>query len=216
MMKGFVPTVMGVLLVTLPSVARGAALAPGESIPVDEISYDGPLASDVLVASRNTPFVLTGFDDDPPTTRVFNGGFTEEVYRSTVDGTLSFLYGASGSDAAGRIVDLEFMSVKGFGLTRIDDAQLTRMTGLSRSADGDTILTRFTFDTSRGLFVRTNATAFADGGEFRYQISFQPGGGEPTFESSAFRPVPEPTGAVAAVGLGAMMLFRRRGRRALQ
>jgi hypothetical protein len=62
----------------------------------------------------------------------------------------------------------------------------------------------------RPLFVRTYATAFAEGGRFTYHVSFQPGDGIGTFD--VLRPVPDPGGAAAWVGMGALVLRRWRGR----
>lgn len=196
------------VLVVSPAVAHAVELAPGESAEWNLIHYDGPLASDELVETRSTPFELTGYDNNEEIVRFLRGTFQNTVYRSREDGTLSFGYAVVGRETGGRVVDLEGMTARGFGLFRTD-AQIDTPTGLSRSPDGDTLLVSYTDTLSQRLFVRTDATDFADGGAFAYHISFQPGGGDPTARLAAFRPVPEPT-SLSLLGLAALSLVRRR------
>jgi hypothetical protein len=200
-----------VLLVAYPAAAAlGVELGPGESAGPPEAYYDGPLASDELVASRSGEFEFTGSDGEGGT-RVFEGGYDHAVYRNRLDGTLSFRFGASGADVGGRVVDLERFEASGFA-GFVTDVQVTGQRFVSRSADGDTVGVLYSDSVSVGMFVRTNATEFAEGGKLTYQTSFQPtpSGGAGVFDT--YRPVPEPGGmaGVALVGLGAVFGMRRR------
>lgn len=208
------PLAFVALVLAIPAAAaRGVEVAPGQSADRGLLDYNGPRASDELVASRTGTFEFTGEDRVTGEPRVFRGGYNHDVYRSRDDGTLSFRYGASGSDVDGRVVDLEGMTAGGFATFRTD-VEFTGWdeTGVSRSADGDTLRTGYTGSVSQALFVRTDATAFADGGQFTYHISFQPDGGDPTGVFDTFRPVPEPAAAAVLIGTGAAALRRRRRR----
>jgi hypothetical protein len=197
------------LLVAIPAaVARSVELAPGQWAGPREMYYEGPGAADELVASRLGTFEFTGEDEPGGTPRLFRGGYNHQVYRNRLDGTLAFRFGASGADADRRVVDLEGMTAGGFG-GFLTDVQITGQRFVQRSADGDTIGTQYSDSVSVGMFVRTDATEFAEGGKLTYDISFQPtsSGGSGVFET--FRPVPEP-GGLAALGVAAVIVLRHR------
>ena len=171
------------------------------------VYYDGPLGSDELVTSRSGTFEFTA-PDGQGGTRVFQGGYDHAVYRNRDDGTLAFRFGASGADLSGREIDLEGLSASGFS-GFLTDVQVTGQRFVSRSADGGTIDVLSSDSPSVGMFVRTNATAFAEGGKLTYDVSFQPTPSDGVAVFDTFRPVPEPGGAAALIGVG-MALMRRR------
>jgi hypothetical protein len=196
--------------VVIPGAAAlGVELAPGQWAGPPEVYYDGPLASDELVASRSGEFEFTGGPGEGGTPRVFRGGYDHAVFRSRIDGTLSFRFGASGADADGRVVDLEGMSAGGFA-GFLTDVQITGQRFVSRSADGDTIGTRYSDSVGVGMFIRTNATDFAEGGQLTYDVSFQPSGGGGSGVFDTYRPVPEPPGAAFAIAGGVLLTRPRR------
>jgi hypothetical protein len=184
---------------------------PGESAGPPAVYYDGPLGSDELVASRSGTFEFTAPDAEGGT-RVFRGGYDHAVYRNGADGTLSFRFSASGADSGGREVDLEGLSASGFA-GFLTDVQVTGQRFVSRSGDGDTIGTRYSDSVSVGMFIRTNATDFAEGGKLTYDVSFQPtaSGGSGVFATFRPVPVPEPAGVAFALATGTMLIRRRRG-----
>jgi hypothetical protein len=202
------PLAFLVSILVFPAVAAHAVeLAPGESADQHMIFYDGPLASDELVMTRSIPFELIG-NDTGEAPRFLRGTFENTVYRSRQDGTLSFRYAVVGQDTDGRVIDLEGLTASGFGLFHTD-AQIPTPTGLRRSPDGDTLFVSYTDTLSQRLFVRTDATHFADGGLFTYHVSFQPDGRDPTARLAAFRPVPEPA-SLSLLCFAALSLMRRR------
>ena len=199
--------VLAFLLAIPATIARGAELVPGESAGPPAVYYDGPLESDELVTSRSGTFEFTAPDGEGGT-RVFQGGYAHAVYRNGADRTLSFRFGASGADSGGREVDLEGLSASGFA-GFLTDVQVTGQRFVSRSTDEGTIDVLSSDSPSVGIFVRTNATAFGGGGNLTYDVSFQPTPSHGVAVFEAFRPVPEPGGAVALIGVGAALMRRR-------
>ncbi len=200
--------------------AHAVPLRPGERADTFEAGFGGDGGGPV-VATRSTPFRLTGeHDEDPNIDLVVTGTLVNTVYRNPDTGYLSFRYvvdASTNSYQYGIETDLEWISARGFGSFETDVVVESshHWGGISRSPNGDAINLGYNAADSDGdLTVYTNATQFNDGGSFSYQVSFQADYGDDAVRIPTFRPVvPEPAGAALLLGAGAAGRLTRRPRR---
>jgi hypothetical protein len=211
--------------------AQAGVLAPGEQRAGDDfiLNLDDPSFDGETLATRTTPFEVLRADTETGETIGVTGAVTSAVIRESATGRLAFHYSVTGTEV-GATVDFENFFVTGFSgfATDVFSSETSLTSGrATRSADGDEI--DFVGDESWGadFVVRTDATAFEEGGGARILASYQTGspeGGSDAFPSvDAFRPAADGPGPVpiplppalwaglATMGtFGALRIARRR------
>jgi hypothetical protein len=112
-------------------------------------------------------------------------------------------------------VDFEEASIRDFGGFSTDVYFSRDDFVLRRSADGESLDFQFNIVNVEGTFlVRTDARQFDGGGTFLVDMDFEglPGSSHTDSDTfPTFRPVPEPSAAIAAL-IGGVSLLRRRRR----
>ena len=209
-------------------------LAPGESGGGEAFVLDlnDPSFAGETVHSSTTPFEVV-FDQPESGQDVIRGTFTHLVIRESATGRLAFHYRLQETQEQGGTIDFENLFVDGFGgfTTDVYSDQVSLGSDASRSADGDVIDFLGDEEPFSGNFVvRTDATAFEEGGDVavlaRAQTGSPVGGSDrtlilgPTAVPAADdpgptpNPIPLPPAAWAALmtmgGFGAIKKLRRR------
>lgn len=197
----FLPVVAGVLLAwSLP--AGAGILEPGELNEGEEnlLNLDDPSFAGTELASRTLPFETSHLDPlmTPAEPRTVTGTLTQRVIRESATGALAFHYEVTGDVDGPFGVDFENLSVGDFrGFTTDVFSNETDLStgGAQRSSDGRIVT--FTGDESWGAYfvVRTNATAFDEGGTAVIDVTFLPTGPVRDLPFDAFRPTLQDDGA---------------------
>jgi hypothetical protein len=168
----------GLLLVLLPATpALATELKFGGGIPPyeDQVDYwkdldPGWISNELegpVLASRTTPFELSGFDSDSGLSLLVHGSLTQRVVRETQTGLLSFHYDFGVVDPPDAL-DFDSATFRGFDSYSTDVRASTHgdLPMLWRSADGNSIWYVHGESFGHQVIVRTNAPDFAEGGAF--------------------------------------------------
>jgi hypothetical protein len=218
-------TLLAVCLGTaFPGVARAVVLGPGGSPPTytDPLDYrrntdtSETVGDGEVLASRTTPFEIRIPSEEAGHDLWYRGTLRNEVVRERGSPFLSFHYFMDYGDSSGDTVDFDGAGASGFA-GFATDVRATWWTGnpptLRRSDDGDVIYYRNGDSLAfHHLVVRTDATAFAEGGAFSSGVEFEAYNESGTATIATFRPVPEPAAIGLLVVTGAAALPRRRRR----
>ena len=195
--------------------AHAVVIAPGGGPPPSTEIHDfdpgsAPLDG-VVLASRTTPFEIREFDEEVGQELWVRGQFEHWVVREAQTGYLAFHYRVSGGESNWRVVDAELTTIEGFAsyLTEVRAESPEHAISVNRTADGDRL--SFYMGQSLGSYfvIRTDAPAFAEGGEFRQMVDFEPTRTDGAAVLATFRPVPEPAGLLT-FSAAALLLPRRR------
>jgi hypothetical protein len=216
-------TAATLLVGLLPApLALATELRPGGGIPPyeDQVDYykdldPGWIANELegpVLASRTTPFELSGFDNDSGLSLLVHGSLRHWVVRETQTGLLSFHYAFGVVDPPDPL-DFDSATFRGFDsfFTDVRASAHADLPSLRRSADGDSIWYAHGESFGRHVIVRTNAPDFAEGGEFTVVGDWVFTAQYPSATLATFRPVPEPAAFSSVLLIGAALLLRWRG-----
>ena len=166
-----------------------------------------------VLASRTTPFDIRASDESSGREAFVTGTLTNEVVRESESGYLSFHYKVDITGGSGDIRDFEGINLRGFNTYFTDfraDVSGNETGALSRDEGGDSFYFRLGERSEHWLIVRTDAPAYAEGGEFIYQADWDGLGVDGSVHLATFKPVPEPC-TVGTIGfIAAAALLRRR------
>ena len=204
--------------------ARGVDLAPGGDPPdypdQDGYFYDtdpGFLSwHGEVLASRTTPWEVRVQSEEAGRELWFSGTLLHQVIREAESGLLAFHYRLTSTGSSGDVTDFEYALASGFGSystdVRYDWGDSATAPDLRRSADGNSIQLQRGDTFGHWLIVRTDAPAYAEGGQFTTFLEFLPSDETARSDVATFKPVPEPAAAGTIGVIAAAALLRRRRR----
>lgn len=201
-----------------PAVA--GVLAPGETrhgTNEDHHIYPLPDPSvwqGELLAERTQDYEFTGVTTENEQV-AHRGTLTSRVHRDRGTGGLAFVYDFDfvADSPPGLVVDFEEASIRDFGSFATDVYFSRDDFVLRRSADGESLDFQFNIVDVEGTFlVRTDAVAFDGNGSLLVDMDFEGNfdGATDSDTFPTFRPIPEPSAAIAACLTAGVALLRRR------